>query len=156
MFYAKSTGGFYSDEIHGGNIPADAVEVTSEQYAALLAGQADGKIIKADAEGFPVLADPPQPPPEQIEAQKVALVQSHMDDAARALRYDSIANAVTYAEESAVPKFQAEGQAFRAWRSLVWAKCYEILADVQEGKRDIPADADLIAELPPLQLPETV
>lgn len=95
----------------------------------------------------------PPPTPEQIEAQKVALVQAHMDAQARALRYDDIATACTYAEEPAVPKFQAEGQAFRAWRSDVWAKCYDILSEVQAGTRDIPTDAELIAELPALQLP---
>ncbi|QOE32749.1 hypothetical protein CPT_Mano_016 [Achromobacter phage Mano] len=92
---------------------------------------------------------------EQIQAAKAALVQSHMDAAARALRYDSISNAITYADEPAVPKFQAEGQALRAWRSLVWARCYEILAEVEVGARDIPTDAELIAELPALELPAT-
>ncbi|MGD9662059.1 MAG: hypothetical protein AB7U63_12370 [Porticoccaceae bacterium] len=91
--------------------------------------------------------------PEQIRAQKVAIVQNHMDAAARVLNYDSISNAITYAEEPAVPKLQQEGQAFRAWRSLVWAKCYEILDAVNAGTRDIPTDEELIAELPALQLP---
>lgn len=89
----------------------------------------------------------------EIEARKVALVQSFMDAAARSLRYDSIANAITYADEPAVPKFQSEGQAFRAWRSLVWARCYEILADVEAGERDVPSDGELIDQLPRLQLP---
>lgn len=93
-----------------------------------------------------------EPTVEQIEAQKVAVVQQHMDAAARALRYDDIKTAVTYAEEPAVPKFQAEGQAFRAWRSLVWARCYEILDEVQSGARPIPSDEELIAELPELEL----
>ena len=59
MFYAKSTGGFYDTAIHGDNIPADAVEITTEEHAALLAGQGHGKIITADADGKPVLQDPP-------------------------------------------------------------------------------------------------
>ena len=59
MFYAKSTGGFYSREIHGDAIPSDAVEITTELHAALLAGQASGKQIKANAKGVPVLVDPP-------------------------------------------------------------------------------------------------
>ena len=32
MFYSKSTGGFYDAEIHGNNIPSDAVEITKEKY----------------------------------------------------------------------------------------------------------------------------
>lgn len=154
MFYSKSTGGFYSVEINGSNIPADAVEVTNDEHAALLAGQAAGKRIVADENGLPVLADPPAPAAAQIEAAKVAIVQRHMDDAARALRYDDIATACTYADEPAVPKFQAEGMAFRSWRSLVWATCYAILDDVNAGLRDIPTDEELIAELPELVLPQ--
>lgn len=63
MLYAKSTGGFYDTAIHGDNIPADAVEITTEQHQALIDGQAAGKVIAADANGFPVLQDPPPPPP---------------------------------------------------------------------------------------------
>lgn len=96
----------------------------------------------------------PTPTPSEIEARKVALVQHHMDEAARALRYDDIRTAVTYAEEPAVPKFQVEGQAFRAWRSLVWAACYAILDEVNNGVRPIPTDEDLIAELPKLAIPD--
>ncbi|CAP41333.1 hypothetical protein [Bordetella petrii] len=155
MFYSVETGGFYSAKMHGKAMPADAVEITDELYSQLLAGQSDGKRIVADESGFPALADPLPPTPAQIEVQKVAVVQKHMDDAARALRYDDIANAVTYAEEPAVPKFQAEGQAFREWRSLVWDKCYAILGEVQAGTRDIPTDEGLIAELPALVLPPT-
>ena len=60
MFYAKSTGGFYDRQIHGNSIPEDAVEITNEQHAALLAGQSNGKRIEADASGNPVLVDPPK------------------------------------------------------------------------------------------------
>lgn len=95
----------------------------------------------------------PEPTPEEIEAAKVALVQEHMDAAARALRYDDIKTACTYADEPSVPKFQAEGLAFRVWRSQVWAACYAILADVQSGLRGVPTDSELLAELPALELP---
>jgi hypothetical protein len=66
MHYAKSTGGFYAAEIHGENIPGDAVEITAEQHAALLEGQASGKIIASDSDGNPVLNDPQEPTPEQL------------------------------------------------------------------------------------------
>lgn len=55
MHYSKSTGGFYSREMHGDNIPADAAEITNEYHAALLAGQSAGKVIAADSKGRPVL-----------------------------------------------------------------------------------------------------
>lgn len=58
MKYAKSTGGFYEGIIHGDNIPADAVDITADEYAGLLQGQSEGKRITADADGKPVLTDP--------------------------------------------------------------------------------------------------
>lgn len=61
MLYAKSTGGFYSVKIHGPGIPADAVEITSEEHAALLAAQSAGRRIQPDANGYPVAVDPPPP-----------------------------------------------------------------------------------------------
>jgi hypothetical protein len=61
MFYAKSTGGFYRREINGDNIPDDAVEITDAEYAALMAGQAQGKRILPGAGGVPTLQDPLQP-----------------------------------------------------------------------------------------------
>lgn len=57
MYYAKSTSGFYSIEIHGNKIPSDAVEISDEQHAALLQGQTDGKEIVGDDNGFPMLID---------------------------------------------------------------------------------------------------
>lgn len=153
MFYSKSTGGFYVEELHGVSIPADAVEITAEQHAALLAGQSAGKRISANANGFPVLQDPPPPPPEQILASIAAAVQAHMDAAAQTAGYDDVKSAVTYAEEPAVPKFQNEGRAFRAWRSRVWALCYQLLAEVQAGSRPPLTAEEVIAQLPALELP---
>ena len=66
MYYSKSTGGFYDREIHGDNIPEDAVEITNQEHAALLDGQSNGKIITADENGYPVLTDPPKPQPKEI------------------------------------------------------------------------------------------
>lgn len=92
MFYSTSTGGFYSEDIHGARflefvapdpvsgetldrwsepnpncmIPADAIEITEEQYRELFEGQSQGKRIVADENGFPLLADPPLPTAEDI------------------------------------------------------------------------------------------
>lgn len=153
MFYSARTGGFYLPEIHGNNMPSDAVEITAEQHQALLQGQAQGKIIAANDNGEPVLKDPPAPSQAQIIAALTAAVQLHLDTAAKQAGYDNLQSAVTYAEEPAVSKFQAEGQAFRAWRSLVWARCYELLAEVQAGEREPLTAAEVIAELPALSLP---
>lgn len=69
MLYSKQTGGFYSREIHGDNIPADAVEITTEKHDSLLQGQSSGKQITADENGYPILVDPPAPTPEQLQQQ---------------------------------------------------------------------------------------
>lgn len=50
--------GFYDDTL--GGIPEGAVAVRAEEYAALLAGQAQGGQIAADSDGRPVLT-PPRP-----------------------------------------------------------------------------------------------
>src|SRR5690625_1589289 len=67
MFYSKTTGGFYSHEIHGDNIPGDAVEITQQQHAALLQGQSEGKVITANENGHPILIDPPPAPEPELQ-----------------------------------------------------------------------------------------
>lgn len=56
MLYAASTKGFYSQDLHGKNIPADAVDIDDGTYAALLLGQQNGCEIVADGAGMPILA----------------------------------------------------------------------------------------------------
>jgi hypothetical protein len=57
MFYSKATGGFYAADIHGDNIPSDAIEITNEVHAALLDAQSQGKRIQSDLEGRPIAVD---------------------------------------------------------------------------------------------------
>ncbi|NTU68916.1 MAG: hypothetical protein HGB02_08565 [Chlorobiaceae bacterium] len=57
MHYSPSTRGFYAPEIHGTNIPADAVEITAARHAELFDGQSNGQQIVPDENGFPVLID---------------------------------------------------------------------------------------------------
>ena len=66
MFYSKTTGGFYATAIHGDNIPPDAVEITANEHADLLAAQSTGKVIQADQNGKPVAVDPPKPTADDI------------------------------------------------------------------------------------------
>lgn len=42
------------------------VELTDEYFYALFEGQSTGKIIVPDADGYPILADPPPPPFSQV------------------------------------------------------------------------------------------
>ena len=55
IFYSKTTGGFYDNQIHN-VLPGDAVEITAEYHATLLTGQAQGKTIMPSKDGKPVLA----------------------------------------------------------------------------------------------------
>jgi hypothetical protein len=98
---------------------------------------------------------PPAPTPDTAAITKLyeQAVQAKLDGAAVAARYDSIATAVSYAEEPAVPKFQNDGIAFRAWRSLVWAYAYQQLALVLAGEREQPTIEAFLHELPVLELP---
>lgn len=61
MYYSAITGGFYDTTIHGDTIPDDAIEISVEDHAALLAAQSSGKQITADDNGYPIAIAPPQP-----------------------------------------------------------------------------------------------
>ena len=93
MFYSKTTGGFYSREIHGENMPADVVEITAEEHAALLEGQSSGKLIDFDEAGRPFLADPP---PQVLTAEQLCQrIDTAADAARRAVAGDPL-RAVEY------------------------------------------------------------
>jgi len=76
IHFAKSTGGFYDTAIHGNDIPADAVEISNEQHAALLEAQSQGKRIQPDADGFPVAVGPPPPSLDEVKAAKSAEINA--------------------------------------------------------------------------------
>lgn len=79
LFFAKNsdgTVGFYDDSINP-SIPTGAVEITPEEHQTLLAGQSVGKLIQADANGNPVLVDPPAPSLASVQAS--ALLQADAD-----------------------------------------------------------------------------
>ncbi|WP_419900679.1 tail fiber assembly protein [Roseomonas sp. USHLN139] len=71
IYYAASARGFYAREIHGDGMPPDAVEITSDEHAALLRAQAAGQEIAPGADGRPVATPPAEPAPEyQAEAAR--------------------------------------------------------------------------------------
>ena len=73
MFYSAQTGGFYDRAIHGDAIPADAVEITSEEWQALLDGQKQGKVIAAGKGGRPELQDAPPVVPQSVTMRQARL-----------------------------------------------------------------------------------
>lgn len=152
-YYSGSTRAFYLKEINGENIPADAVPVTEAEHAALMDAQASGKIIAPDDAGRPSAIPRPSMTDAQIISTLTNVVQRHIDQTAASLGYDSAASACSYADEPAVPQFQREGKAIRAWRSLAWAKCHEIQDDVRAGRRPIPTPPELVGLLPAFVAP---
>lgn len=72
MHYSASTGGFYDTNVADYDLPADAVEITTDERAAVLAGQAAGKTIAADDAGRPVAVTPPPPIPTVADVKAEA------------------------------------------------------------------------------------
>lgn len=97
----------------------------------------------------------PEPTQEEIAVQTqerlTNFVQNILDEEAHRLGYDSCLSVCSYVD-TGVRKFDDEGKAFRAWRSAVWAKGYEILNAVLAGEREIPTEEELFDELPALTI----
>lgn len=147
IYYSAGSRGFYNSGIHK-VIPEDAKEISAQEHAELLAEQEAGQVIVPDSEGFPIAAPPPPPTTDQIQHRLTMAVQGMLDAKAQELGFDNIFTAVSYADEPSVSSFQEHGQLCRRWRSLVWAECYTILANVLAGVTPIPTAEELLAQLP--------
>jgi hypothetical protein len=81
-YYSPSTGGFFSEEIHGiknkagSLVPDDAVEISEEKHSELLEAQSSGKEIHPDADGRPVAVKPRPSAPtvDGVKARAKALL----------------------------------------------------------------------------------
>lgn len=71
MFYSKSTKGFYTPDVHGTDIPADAVEITDDSYQSLMDGQSVGMVIVCNEIGELSLASAPPPPIATISPRQI-------------------------------------------------------------------------------------
>lgn len=88
---------------------------------------------------------------EALQKHYTDLIQHILDVEAQKLGYDNCNSVCTYVD-TGVAKFDAEGVAFRKWRSAVWAMGYELLAEVQAGTRPIPTEEELVELLPKLEI----
>lgn len=57
-YYSKSTGCTYLEGVHT-EIPVDAVEISEDRYLSVLANPSLGKVRSHDADGLPILIEPP-------------------------------------------------------------------------------------------------
>ncbi|MBR5172076.1 MAG: hypothetical protein IKW14_01615, partial [Phascolarctobacterium sp.] len=62
----------------------------------------------------------------------------------------SIDTCIARYTDSPNPKYAQEAKAVKDWNTAVWDKCWDILAEVKEGKRAVPTLEEVIAELPVL------
>lgn len=90
---------------------------------------------------------------EAVERGMTAAIQARLDDFARTRGYDGIASLASYAGDPD-PQFAAEGAYGRSVRSATWRKAWQIMADVQAGRRALPSGiGDIEPELPALAWP---
>jgi hypothetical protein len=82
-----------------------------------------------------------------VKDHAINRVQTFMDAKAKELGYDHLLSAMSY-DTSTVPKFKAEGIAFKKWRDDVWLYCYAVLAEWEAGTSKITTEDELIASLP--------
>jgi len=78
-YYSPTKKGFYLPSVHGDMIPADALELSRDEHLALMIGQENGNLIVPDANGKPVLVDPPPPGMEELKALQVAVIVQAFD-----------------------------------------------------------------------------
>lgn len=90
---------------------------------------------------------PPAPTTEEIQKMLTDGVQNYMDKKAQERGYDNIHTACSYAY-STDEVFAKEGKACLEWRDKVWRTCYDILAQVIGGLREVPTLEEVLAELP--------
>lgn len=91
---------------------------------------------------------PPVPTEAEIQKALTDGVQKWMDTKVQERNYDNVHTCVGTYLYSPVEKFRLEAEAVKDWVSYVWAKCYEILAQVKNGEREIPTLEEVINELP--------
>jgi len=106
MFYSNETAGFYDVAIYGSAIPADAVEITSQEYLDLLEGLSKGRRV-AIKDGRPFLIDPPAYVPTETE---LCVSVDRAADAARSRVAGDPLRAVEYERAAAqAAEFKAAG-----------------------------------------------
>lgn len=102
---------------------------------------------------YEIIDDKDYKPPVDLTALQKVIVshtQNRLDNFASSRGYDGILSACTYVA-SQVPRFASDGQIAVRLRDATWAKLYDIMAEVETGKRAVPAGfGDVEHDLPAL------
>lgn len=110
-YYSKSTGCTYLSPMHDGLMPQDAIPIEEDRYLAVIANPAPGKVRGHDADGLPILIDPPPYAPTiedlcaHIDATADRARRAVAGDPLRAVEYD---RARLAAEQFAAAGYQGE------------------------------------------------
>jgi len=165
LYYSPSTGGFYSQEFHGENRPADCVSIPRELHQELM-NLGEGETIGFDVETQQPIVVPPAPPTDaQLQADGAVAIQKVLEALAKQRGYDSLASACKYAAAAPVvpaddptfelcEKFRREGNALQAYAARVWAKSYLYLATVEAGTNPMPTPEEAVAMMPAFTWPD--
>ncbi|MGX1786137.1 hypothetical protein ACWIGM_05330 [Bosea sp. NPDC055332] len=95
--------------------------------------------------------EPPAAAPVTLDDYRRA-IQAHVDASANERGYDSGSSCASYFR-STNSRWAGEATAFIAWRDAVWAFAYTELVKVEDGQRERPSVAGILAELPSLAWP---
>lgn len=74
LYYSASAPGFFDSAIHE-TVPDDAVEITPARHHQLLAAQAEGRPIRANAKGGPIVGSRPKMTAADSRAQAKGAVK---------------------------------------------------------------------------------
>ena len=123
---------------------------TNAEYADIAVWcNSNGCTIEEHEEYYEVVEIPIHvPTQEEIQKALTDGVQNWMDTKVQERNYDNVHTCVGTYLYSPVDKFRIEAEHVKDWVSYVWAKCYEILAQVKNGERETPTLEEVINELP--------
>lgn len=137
---------FYSIDLHGDNIPVEAVEITEDVWIEFVDNPGTRKWV----DGEIVTVEPSAAPPTITDYENA--IQDMVDNTAREKQFRDGVTLASYTA-STKPDWAAEAQAFVAWRDNVWFYAYGELEKVQAGQREQPTVEQFLAEIAPIAWP---
>lgn len=124
----------YITDIHGDNIPADAVEVTEEVFNASIQMKRPA-LINGELVELPA----PLPTQDELAQRAKSAVYQLLDTTAQQYDYRNFAEVSQFLNSGV---WKAEAEALLAWQDAVWLKAYELL------KEPIESVEGFVAQLP--------